>query len=368
MSEWVGRVPLNDINLGGHDLVQNILTFVEKETEELIIMAEKKTRISRKKAQVLLKKDLKTVGPGVRKQTTWQQAMEEFLFWKKAQGLSPTTLKGYSNHISHFHNRFSNVWGNEGQLKYAIMKHMADTIMPATYNLRLIYLRAFYDWCRKEGFLNENPLNDYKKRKADPRIVDIPTDTLQKLLSLANQKTFAGLRDYALVLFTLDTGVRPSEAFQLKVTNFDLNHFSVTIPAEIAKTRQARTLPILHHTVEIVKKLIRVRPDDWEDNLPVFCNSEGEALNRKKWSTRMEYYSKELKFKIRPYDLRHAFAMMYLRNGGNAFSLQKMLGHQNLDMTKRYLNITGQDLWEAHQQASPVHNLIPKKKSRARMI
>lgn len=36
----------------------------------------------------------------------WKQAMEDFLFWKKSQGLSETTLKGYSNHICHFFNRF----------------------------------------------------------------------------------------------------------------------------------------------------------------------------------------------------------------------------------------------------------------------
>ncbi|WP_268921745.1 tyrosine-type recombinase/integrase [Metabacillus schmidteae] len=80
----------------------------------------------------------------------------------------------------------------------------------------------------------------------------------------------------------------------------------------------------------------------------------------------MDGYSKEIFLKIRPYDLRHAFAIMYLRNGGNAFSLRKVMGHENMDMTKRYLNITGQDLREVHQHASPLNNLIPKKKSRIR--
>lgn len=323
---------------------------------------------TRSKAPELLDQVSITVVGAKRNKTSWKQAMDDFIFWKKAQGISTTTMKGYSNHISHFHNRFSDAWGNEDELKYAILNHMADEIMPATYNLRLIYLRAFYDWCLNEGFLSKNPLDGYKKRKADPRIVDIPTTTLQRLLELPNQKTFTGLRDYTLILFTLDTGIRPSEAFQLIVTNFDLTNFSVTIPAHVSKTRQSRTLPILPHTAESIKKLIRVRPADWENELPVFCNSAGEPLNRKRWSTRMELYSKELNFKVRPYDLRHAFAIMYLRNGGNAFSLQKMMGHENMDMTKRYLNITGQDLREVHQQASPVHNLIPKKKSRKRYL
>ncbi|GGF16873.1 hypothetical protein GCM10010954_14430 [Halobacillus andaensis] len=76
-----------------------------------------------------------------------------------------------------------------------------------------------------------------------------------------------------------------------------------------------------------------------------------------------------LYFKIRPYDLRHAFTIMYLRNKGNAFSLrQKLMGHESIDMTKRYLNITGQDLREAHDKASPVNKLVAKKKSSIRKL
>lgn len=248
------------------------------------------------------------------------------------------------------------------------MVHMADEIKPATYNLRLLYLRAFFEWSIKEDYILVNPLADYRKRKADPRIIDIPTERLKELLSLPDQKSFAGLRGYALILFTLDTGVRPKEAFQLTIDDFDLSHFSVTVPAHVSKTRQSRTLPILPHTTDVVKRLIRVRPEDWDSNMPVFCNNEGNPLNRHTWNDRLEFYSRVMKFKVRPYDLRHVFAIMYLRNGGNAFSLQKMMGHENMDMTKRYLNITGQDLREIHQHASPVHNLIPKKKKRVRKL
>lgn len=299
---------------------------------------------------------------------TWQQAMEDFLLWKTSHGVSQTTLKGYSNHIKHFYKYFEVTWGNELETKRGIIKHLGGEIKPATYNLRLIYLRAFFDWCIGEGLIQNNPLDGYKKRKADPRIVDIPTDILQKLLTLPDQRTFSGLRDYALILFTLDTGIRPSEAYLLTPNSFDISHLSVTISSDVSKTRKARTLPILPHTADIIKKLIRVRPDDWEDDLPVFCNSEGDILTRKKWSQRMDLYSKALDFKIRPYDLRHAFAIMYLRNGASAFALQKAMGHENMDMTKRYLNITCQDLREVHQHASLVHSLISKKKSRARKL
>lgn len=248
------------------------------------------------------------------------------------------------------------------------MEFMSDKIAPVTYNLRLIYLKAFFDWCVDEGYLDKNPLEKFKKRKAEPRIVDISEDILKKLLKLPDRSTFAGLRDYALILFTLDTGIRPSEALQLKKENFDLHHLVVTVPATSAKTRTTRTLPILPQTAEVIWKLIKVRHPSWDDNIPVFCSSDGTPLRHRSWSYRMRKYSQQLGVKIRPYDLRHAFALLYLRNGGHAFALQKMLGHTDMSMTKRYVNLSGDDLQKTHQKASPLNKIIEKKQKRIRKI
>jgi integrase/recombinase XerD len=45
-----------------------------------------------------------------------------------------------------------------------------------------------------------------------------------------------------------------------------------------------------------------------------------------------------------------------LRNGGNIYALQEILGHASLDMCKRYLNLAQADAEAAHKLASPVAN------------
>jgi integrase/recombinase XerD len=70
--------------------------------------------------------------------------------------------------------------------------------------------------------------------------------------------------------------------------------------------------------------------------------------------------------KLHPHACRHTFAVRYLVHGGDAFSLQKILGHTSLEMTRKYVNLASEDVKEEHRCFSPMDNLGFRVKGRGR--
>jgi len=177
---------------------------------------------------------------------------------------------------------------------------------------------------------------------------------------MPDKKTFIGLRDYALMLLTLDTGLRPNEALSLTTEDIDLDACCVTVRREVSKTRRMRILPISQTTVKTIKKLINVRHEAWPKDGEVFCSWNGMKFRPNSWCHRLRDYGEHLSVKITAYDLRYTFSIMYLRAGGNPFSLQHTLGHSDMTMTKRYVNMTQSGLKDIHAVASPLNRLLDK--------
>lgn len=290
---------------------------------------------------------------------TWEEAMNGFLIWKQAQGISDRTKKDYNSHINYFFSRYPQAYPQN--IKPAVLEFMAQPVKPATFNLRLVYLRAFFEWCIRQNIFEDNPLDGVKRRKTEGRVVNLDEKILTRLLSLPDKKSFSGLRDYSLLLLTLDTGIRPKEAFSLLIEDINLRSLEVYIRSDVAKTRISRTLPISPVTANYIRDLISVRHSAWKDSVPVFSTAEGGYLTACSWGDRMEIYSKKLGVWIRPYDLRHVFALQFLRNGGHALALQRTLGHTDLNMTKRYVALTENDLRQQHVMASPLNSFFPQK-------
>lgn len=294
---------------------------------------------------------------------TMEEALTQFINWKKANNLSEQTILDYTTHVNLLFKRFPDSTQSYEQLEKSVYEHLGqENIKPATYNNRLVYLRTFFIWCVEHGVLSDNPLAGFKKRKDEGRIVHIDEKVLIDLLKLPDQSTYAGLRDYTLLLIFLDSGIRPKEAFGLMETDYNSRACELTVDASKAKTRISRTLHVTPQTAKAIDELLSIRPDEWKNKAPIFCTNEGKPLNRHTWGDRIEMYCKKLGTRFHPYALRHAFSIMFLRGKGNAFALQMILGHVDMTMTKRYVRLTNSDVKEQHTMASPINRILPQNK------
>ena len=294
----------------------------------------------------------------------WNDWLEIFILHKKSQGLSARTIHDYEYHVPYFFNHYAQKDLTPENLKLAILKYFADLgngYSAYTYNTRRKILKTFFLWVVSEGLLQLNPITSIKKRREDTKPKAANEDILKQLLDLINRKTFVGLRDYAILLITMDCGIRPSEVFGLNVSDVNIKSLEVNIRASVSKTRVSRTLPLSPVTAETIKQLILNRHPAWDDNTPLFCTEDGRKAVTNTWRERLKVYGKQLGIKITPYALRHSFAVMFLRCGGNVFSLQRMLGHSNLYMTKRYVSVSQTDLVQQHTLATPLNKLVTQR-------
>jgi len=70
--------------------------------------------------------------------------MQQFLFYKRAEGRRESTIGEYKAHITRFFRLYPDCFHDEQKLKKCVLEYLSQPVKPATYNLRLTYLKAFF--------------------------------------------------------------------------------------------------------------------------------------------------------------------------------------------------------------------------------
>jgi integrase/recombinase XerD len=242
-----------------------------------------------------------------------------------------------------------------------------------TINGYLRAIRAFWNWLEAEDIIMDNPFARIKVPKPPKKVVlPFTDDHVMQMLGVIDTSTPIGHRDGTIILTLLDTGLRASELANLRLVDVNLDQRCLKV---MGKGSKERTVPIAG-TVQsaIAKYLRRYRPmpaSQVADHL--FLTRAGKPLSVNRIEAIIENCGRKAGIegiRCSPHTFRHTFAISYLRNGGNVFALQRVLGHETLDMVRNYVNLTTHDLQAAHEICSPVDNLqlragvslFPKKK------
>ena len=298
-----------------------------------------------------------------KKPLSLEELAGSFLAMKKAQKLGQETLYDYEKQIERF------LWSSHNSLDYAILEQdtlnffaaIPDT-SPARYNKPYQYITAWFNWMVKQKYLPQNPIsaNELKKRRDDGNIKPATVEDLKRFMDSLDKRSYTDMRTYTILLVMLDCGIRTKELLGLKESNFNANEGTLQVSKVVAKTRRERLLYLSPQTVKAITAFIHVKPREWNNWL--FPNYEGNQLTTTYLDKDFAKASNACGIKITPYQLRHSFATLYLKIGGDLFTLQKQMGHSDLRMTKRYTEIDNDFLQSQHSSFSPLQLLGGKQK------
>ncbi|MFC2063383.1 tyrosine-type recombinase/integrase [Chloroflexota bacterium] len=222
-------------------------------------------------------------------------------------------------------------------------------------------IKAFWSWLLAEGYITSNPIASLKLPKTPKKVVStFSQEQIQKMLNSIDKKNSRGFRNYTIVLLLLDTGIRLSELINLKVSDIDFIESCILVKG---KGNKERVVPFGSQVRRTLRRYITYhRPDpDFPGIGETFLSNDGFPLKPRAIQSILTRLGKKISLSgvnTNAHRFRHTFARNYLLNGGDVFSLQKILGHSSLEVVKIYVNLITSDVLSQHRKFSPVDNMV----------
>lgn len=221
---------------------------------------------------------------------------------------------------------------------------------------RLAAIRMFHRFLARERILKSDPTNLIDSPKLWRRIPDtLSLNEIDALISQPDIRDKGGIRDKAVLETLYATGMRVSEAANLKIDNINLD---IGFLRCLGKGNKERVIPLGKKAISSLKRYLEIaRPHLLKERQSdfLFLNRFGKRISRQSVWKMLRKYAKcaRIKKPIRPHILRHSFATHLLERGADLRSVQEMLGHSNIATTQIYTHINKDRLKAVHRMFHP---------------
>ena len=289
---------------------------------------------------------------------TIEETFSDFIISRKTKGLAEKTLQSYQSQFQavarHMDVKMDIAMLQKADLDAMIISMRDASLSPNSINSYTRTLKSFFSWCNEQGITRLNiPLY-----KAEETVKETYSDAeLAALLKKPDirKATFAEYRDWVIINFLLNCGSRAATVRAIQIRDVDLDGGMVFY--RHTKNRKAQVIPLCSAMVAILREYLRHRGGEAADYL--FCTETGSQLTENGLRQSIARYNTRRGVQKTSIHLfRHTFARKYLIVcGGDAFTLQKLLGHSTLAMTKHYCAIFDADLTKNYDNFSPLAQL-----------
>ncbi len=301
---------------------------------------------------------------------TLSQAIEGRILAANAKGLSINTIKEYSL----YYRKLMAFMPDDPAFTAITVDRLREFMATQTHlskktrsNIR-VSLSSMWAWAVQYKLITANVAADLDIIKPESRAVHPFTkEDVQAMLGCVDKtKTYTrpgkresyhtppqAIRNKALILLLLDTGLRSSEVAGLKIKDLDKRNNRLKI---MGKGSKERIVPFSAITSMSIWRYLSTRSDTRPDD-PAFVTSRDRPLSKFEIRDLIALIGDRAGVvNAHPHRFRHTFAINFLRNGGNVYTLKEILGHASLKMCLRYLEIAQADVENNYRPASPVKN------------
>jgi integrase/recombinase XerD len=231
-------------------------------------------------------------------------------------------------------------------------------VSPSYVDIHWKVVRSFFSWASETLHIERPDLRLVRPKFRPVEVQPFSADEIKRLVNACEWSVEVSrdgvhkyrihqrnhLRNKLLILILLDTGLRIGELCRLRIEDVNLTTGAILItPYETGNKTKPRFVYIGNVTKRQLWLYLAERGQ---------CDPTERLIPLADTPIRKLMKSLEIRAKVthvHPHRFRHTFAMEFLKNGGDVFNLQRLLGHSTLDMVKRYLALSNSDTAEAHR-------------------
>ena len=259
----------------------------------------------------------------------------------KIRGRAKSTLKMYNytliNFLDNIDEDFTTI---EVDIIRDYISKEQEKNKRTTVNTKIAIIKSFFKWLREEGIRDNNPTINLKKSK----VIDNQRRYLKpEEIEIIRLKDFSLLNKLIFEVL-LTSGIRVSEA-----RNLDWNDINFPRRSLLVQKGKGGKSRVTKFSIRAKLLLIKYRELREDDDKWVFQSDFKKRMSVKSLQRRVSKIGEKTKIGINltPHRLRHTFATMLSKNSTPIEVIQELLGHENLNTTKRYIHVS-QDSVDFH--------------------
>ena len=293
----------------------------------------------------------------------FEEAVPLYLKACEVEGKTERTVQSYDETLRHFIRAVdqlqlpNSVRAFGPAHVYLFMGWVRDRgVSAGTQHRRQREVKAFFSWCRRMGYVEENPFMRVPMVRREQKVVQpFSKEDITALLGACNPATCVGSRMKAMVFFLLDTGVRSSELVSIHLDDVFFDQHRVRVLQ--GKGRKQRWTAISDVAIEALRDYLDGYRG-WSDG-PLFQTVDRRPLRNHHMNVMFTRHGVKAGVRqVNPHRFRHTFATWAIRASARELDVQYLLGHSSPVMVRRYsATYDSEQAASAHAAFSPAMQL-----------